>query len=87
VNGTDIANELRAEDLSWAASRDEDEREEMARELAATLGSAMMTNDWDPYYEARDARRATADVLSDPMLTVRLMAAGDPSDEVLLERP
>ncbi len=86
-NGSDISNELRAEDLSWAASLDEDEREEMARELAATLVSAMMTNDWAPYYEARDAWRATADVLSDPALTARLMAAGDPSDEVPVERP
>jgi len=85
-NGSDISNELRAEDLSWAASLDEDEREEMARELAATLVAAMLTNDWAPYYEARDAWRATADVLSDPALTARLMAEGNPSEEVPLER-
>jgi len=86
-NGSDISNELRAEDLSWAASLDEDEREEMARELAATLVAAMLTNDWAPYYEARDAWHATADVLSDPALTARLMAEGNPSEEVPLERP
>jgi len=87
VNGTDIVSGLRAEDLSWAVSLDEDEREEMARELAATLVAAMLTNDWAPYYEARDAWCATADVLSDPALTARLMAEGNPSEEALLERP
>jgi len=85
-NGTSIANGLRAEDLSWAVSLDEDEREEMARELAATLVAAMMTNDWAPYYEARDAWRATADVLIDPALTARLMAEGNSSEEVPLKK-
>lgn len=74
-------------DLAWAEPLDADEREEMRRELGAALVTAMLTKDWSDYDEALDAWRATAAVLSDSELTVRLMTPDDPAEEVLLERP
>jgi hypothetical protein len=74
-------------DLAWAEPLDADEREEMRRELGAALVTAMLTGQWAAYDEALDAWRATAEVLRDPELTARLMAEGDPSEEVPLQRP
>ncbi len=73
--------------LAWANSLEPDEREEMRRELGAALITAMLTKQWDEYDEAIAAWKATAEVLSDPALTVRLMAEYNPAEAVLLERP
>ncbi|HZS89257.1 MAG TPA: hypothetical protein VFE42_17425 [Chloroflexota bacterium] len=72
---------------SWTSYLQEDERQEMALELALTLLVGVLADNWEPYHEAVEAWHATADVLSDPMLTARLLAAGDPLAEVPLARP
>jgi len=74
-------------ELAWARSLDQEECLEMQQELVNALETAVATGDWSAYDEAIEAWRATADVLSNPDLTARLLSESDPVEEVPLRRP
>lgn len=82
-----VANAVRTENYPWACSLNREERAEMEQELAGALVTALLTKNWLLYYETLEAWEATAEVLSDPELTARLIEVGDPSEEVPLRRP
>lgn len=74
-------------DLAWANPLNVDEREDMRRELAAALLSAILTKDWNEYNDALSAWRLAAEVAGDSELEADLLAAVDESEEVPLRRP
>lgn len=77
-------------DLSWINHLDVSDRKEMRGELlelVVAIHGPRVTKAWDEFYEAVNAWRATAEVLSDPELTERLMRDDDPSEMVALSRP
>jgi hypothetical protein len=82
-----VSRLLDAEYGAWTRYLNTEEIGEMRGELISIFMTALATGDWSQFQDARDAWRASAEVLSDPGLTARLLADSDASEEAPLARP
>ncbi len=80
-----IAHRGESNIFPWVKYLDEEERQEFTSELLSTFEEAINTKEWSSFEELFDDWKATANVASDPDLSMALLEEEDPSAYVKIK--